>query len=481
MQRRQDSKPYRTDEVSDAIRTRRPNYCPESMFVSHDGQVTGDDEMPSLREAGDDAISLMRQLIQIDTTNTGDPDTTAGEALAAEFVESALQEVGYAPERFETSSASRQGVQLRIPGRDPDRGALLLHGHLDVVPAHPDEWSVPPFEALEQDGMIWGRGAVDMKDMDAMLLATVRNWARTGHVPPRDIILMFTPDEEAGGWQGAHWITQNRPELLEGATEGVGEVGGFSVTVDQKRIYFVQTAEKGIAWLELLAEGTAGHGSFLNDDNAVAAVSAAIVAIADQEWPITLTETTKALLHELADILDVRWDGKDPAPLINALGPVSRIVGATMRNTANPTMLKGSPKVNVIPGSATAGVDCRFIPGSEQHLLDTLDGLLPTGVTRSFVHRDVALETTFDGPTIAAMERALKAEDPGAHTVPYMLSGGTDAKAWTGHGLRCYGFAPLRLPADLDFASMFHGVDERVPIDAVKFGVRVLHRFLDDV
>jgi acetylornithine deacetylase/succinyl-diaminopimelate desuccinylase-like protein len=433
-----------------------------------------------LADAEADAISLMRDLIRIDTTNTGDPDTTVGEAGAAEFVAAALQEVGYTPQRFETTAANRQGVALHIAGRDSSRGALLLHGHLDVVAAMAHEWRVPPFAAELSDGMVWGRGAVDMKDMDAMILAVVRDWARNGHVPPRDIRVIFTPDEEAGGRHGAHWIVDNRPDLLHGVTEAVGEVGGFSLTVrDNLRLYMIQTAEKGISWLRLRANGSAGHGSMLNDDNAITRLAEAVTRIGNHRFPIITTPTTRALIEELSDAAGVQIDPYDSDKVAAVLGPLARIVGATLANTANPTMLGGGFKVNVIPGHAEACIDGRFLPGQEEAFIDDIDRLLGDDAVREFIHHDIALETTFDGPTIDAMSAALRAEDPAARCVPYMLSGGTDAKAWSRLGIRCYGFAPLQLPPDLDFASLFHGVDERVPVDSVRFGVRVLSRFLD--
>lgn len=433
----------------------------------------------ALAEAEGDAVTLLRRLIRIDSTNTGHADDTIGEAATAEFVEAALREVGYEPERFTTTGPTRQGVHLRIPGADADRGALLLHGHLDVVAAIPDEWTVHPFAAEESDGLIWGRGAVDMKDMDAMLLATLRHWARTGWVPPRDISVIFTPDEEAGGLQGAHWIVENRPEMLAGVTEAVGEVGGYSMTIrDDLRLYLIQTAEKGIAWLQLRARGQVGHGSMLNDANAVTRLADAVSRVGHHRFPVTLTPTTQAFIDELADALGSPVDPHDTEAFLKVLGPLARVIGATTSNTLNPTMLSAGHKVNVIPTHAEAYADGRFLPGHEEEFMTEIDEVLGSDIVREYVHHDVALETSFDGPTIDAMSAALRAEDSGARPVPYMLSGGTDAKAWSRLGVRCYGFAPLRLPPDLDFGAMFHGVDERVPVDAVRFGVRVLNRFL---
>ncbi len=434
----------------------------------------------SMTGAQDDAVSILRELIRIDTTNTGEPDGTVGEAVAAEFVHFLLSQAGYSPERFETTSATRQGVYLRIPGHDRERGALLLHGHLDVVPAVAADWSVPPFAAEEIDGLIWGRGAVDMKDMDAMLIALVRDWARTGYVPPRDIVLIMTPDEEAGGRHGAHWIVDNRPDMLDGVTEAVGEVGGFSVTIrDDLRLYLVQTAEKGLGWLRLKAAGTAGHGSMLNDDNAVTELARAMTRIGDHRFPITMTPTMTACVEQLGDALGIPFDPEDPQPFLAALGPMARIIGATLSNTANPTMLSAGYKANVIPNIAEGAVDGRFLPGHEDDFLATIDQILGDRVVREFVHHDIALETSFDGPTIDAMAAALTAEDPAGRAIPYTMSGGTDAKAWSLRGIRCFGFVPLRLPPELDFPAMFHGIDERVPVDSVRFGVRVLQRFID--
>ena len=427
--------------------------------------------------AQDEVASLCSDLIRIDTTNRGD-HSGPGERAAAEHVAALLAEVGLAPEILE-SHPGRASVVTRMAGEDPSRPALLVHGHLDVVPADAADWTRHPFAGDIADGVVWGRGAVDMKDMDAMILATVRQRMREGRRPPRDVVIAFLADEEAGGTWGAQWLVDNHPRLFEGVTEAIGEVGGFSATIGGQRLYLIQTAEKGMAWLRLTARGTAGHGSMIQPDNAVTELAETVARIGRHEWPVRLTPSAQMFLIAACDALGLDFSPGNVREVLGKLGTLAKMTGATVTNTANPTILNAGYKVNVVPQAAVAEVDGRFLPGYEEEFLTELDSLLGPGVQREFVHHDVALETTFDGDLCGAMTAALLAEDASARTVPYCISGGTDAKAFSRLGIRCFGFAPLRLPADLDFFGMFHGVDERVPVAALQFGVRVLDHFLD--
>jgi acetylornithine deacetylase/succinyl-diaminopimelate desuccinylase-like protein len=427
--------------------------------------------------AEDEVVGLARDLIRIDTSNYGD-GSGPGERAAAEYVAEQLAEVGLEPQLFE-SADRRTSVVGRWEGEDTSRPGLLIHGHLDVVPAEAGDWTHHPFAGEVADGCLWGRGAVDMKDMDAMTLALVRQWRREGRKPPRDVVLAFLADEEAGGAMGAHWLVAQHPELFEGVSEAISEVGGFSFTLPgDQRAYLIETAEKGIQWLRLVAEGRAGHGSMVSDDNAITTIAEAVARVGRHEWPIRMTGTVRQFLEEMSAALGFELDIDHPEPALAKLGTLSRIVGATLRNTANPTMLKAGYKHNVIPQTAQAYLDCRFLPGYEDELLATIDELIGPDVRRETVVNDIALETSFDGALVEAMVAALQAEDPGSRAVPYCLSGGTDNKSFSLLGIRGFGFAPLRLPADLDFTGMFHGVDERVPVESLKFGVRVLDRFL---
>jgi acetylornithine deacetylase/succinyl-diaminopimelate desuccinylase-like protein len=315
--------------------------------------------------------------------------------------------------------------------------------------------------------------------MNAMTLAVLRNWARRDYRPPRDIVLALVADEESGGAYGAHWLVDNHPELFADCSEAISEVGGYSYSVgNDLRLYPIETAEKGIIWLRLRATGAPSHGSMYNDDNAVTRLAAAVSRIGAHEFPLVVTDTVRRFLEALADLTGLPIDPDNPEPSLRMLGSAARVIGATIRNTANPTMLSAGYKANVIPVTAEATIDARFVPGHEQELLETLDELIGEGIDRETLVRDIAVETSFDGAVVDAMAEALRSEDPGARPVPYLMSGGTDAKSFSTLGIRCFGFVPLRLPPDLDFVTMWHGIDERVPIDGLRFGVRVLDRFL---
>src|SRR6478735_7872494 len=428
----------------------------------------------------DEVARLCADLIRIDSTNPGD-GSGPGERAAAEYVMAQLAEVGLEGELLE-SAPGRANVVVRLEGADPSRPGLAVHGHLDVVPANAADWQVDPYAAEERDGCIWGRGAVDMKDMDAMILASIRDFARTGTKPARTTTFVFFADEEAGGTMGSHWFVEHHPHWFEGVTEAVSEVGGYSVTLPtptgERRAYLLQTAEKGIAWLRLRAHGRAGHGSVPNDENAIVRLAAAISRIAAHEWPREYIASVRQLLDGVSEITSIPYAADDLEPLLAALGGAQCFVRGTLRDTANVTMLESGYKHNVIPQTASAALDCRFLPGHEDDLMATVASLAGEHVEVEVVHRDVALEAPFAGDLVESMKQSLLREDPEAAILPYCLSGGTDNKALSRLGISGYGFAPLRLPADLDFAPMFHGIDERVPVDSLRFGARVLGDFL---
>ncbi|MFF4754433.1 M20/M25/M40 family metallo-hydrolase [Streptomyces sp. NPDC002514] len=431
------------------------------------------------RRALDEVVRFTSDLIRIDTTNRGGGDCR--ERPAAEYAAEQLAGAGLAPALLERTPG-RTNVVARVAGTDPSAPALLVHGHLDVVPAQAEEWSVHPFSGEIRDGVVWGRGAVDMKNMDAMILAVVRSWAREGVRPRRDVVIAFTADEEDSAEDGSGFLADRHAHLFEGCTEGVSESGAYTFHDGTGRqIYPIAAGERGTGWLKLTAHGRAGHGSKVNRENAVSRLAAAVTRIGDHEWPLRLTPTVRAALTELAALygIDADLDGPDGVDgLLTKLGPAAKLVEATVRNSANPTMLDAGYKVNVIPGQAVAYVDGRYLPDGEDEFRATLDRLTGPDVDWEFHHREVALQAPVDSPTFAGMRAAIEEFAPEGHVVPFCMSGGTDAKQFSRLGITGYGFTPLKLPEGYDYQAMFHGVDERVPVEALHFGVRVLDRFL---
>ncbi|MEV0008616.1 M20/M25/M40 family metallo-hydrolase [Streptomyces sp. NPDC051840] len=435
---------------------------------------------PVDEQALGESVTFTSELIRIDTSNRG--DDSCRERPAAEYVAERLAAAGVEPALLERTPG-RTNVVARIEGTDPSADALLVHGHLDVVPAEASDWTVHPFSGEVRDGVVWGRGAIDMKNMDAMVLAVVRAWARAGVRPRRDIVIAYTADEEASARDGAGFLADRHRDLFAGCTEGISESGAFTFHAGPgMSLYPIAAGERGTGWLKLTAEGRAGHGSKVNRANAVSRLAAAVARIGEYEWPVRLTPTVRAALVEIAALHHIRVDpdapGFDVDEVLGKLGPAAALIAPTVRNSTNPTMLEAGYKVNVIPGHATARIDGRMVPGGEEEFHETLDRLTGPGVEWEFDHREIPLTAPVDSPTFAKMRAAVELFDPGAHAVPYSMSGGTDAKQFSRLGITGYGFSPLKLPVGFDYQALFHGVDERVPVDALHFGVRVLDHFL---
>jgi acetylornithine deacetylase/succinyl-diaminopimelate desuccinylase-like protein len=428
-------------------------------------------------QALEEVVRFTAELIRIDTTNRGGGD--GNEREAAEYAAGKLAEAGVESAILE-KAPGRSNVVARIEGTDPDAPALLVHGHLDVVPAEAADWSVHPFSGeITEDGMLWGRGALDMKSMDAMVLAAVRSWAREGVRPRRPVVIAFTADEEASAEYGAGYLAEAHAERFAGCTEGVSESGGFTFHGgDGMRIYPIAAGERGTAWLRLSARGTAGHGSKANPDNAVSKLAAAVARIGAHEWPVRLTPTVRAALTELSALYGAEPDLEDVDGLLAKLGPAAQLVESTLRNSANPTVLQAGYKVNVIPEHAAAEVDGRMLPGAEDEFAATMDELCGPDVRWEFQHRTRPLGAPVDSPTFAAMREAVLKFDPDGHPVPFCMSGGTDAKQFAALGITGYGFSPLGLPPEFGYGKLAHGVDERVPVEGLRFGLRVLDDFL---
>lgn len=429
-------------------------------------------QTPGADLSSDRTVRTAQDLIRIDTTNYGG-GRSEGETEAAEYLEARLQALGLTTVMID-SAPRRTNLVTRIPGRDASKPALVLHGHTDVVPADPANWSVDPFAGEIRDGLLWGRGAVDMKNMDAMMLTAIEDILGSGRQPERDIVLAYFADEENGGAFGSHHMVAEHPELFAGATEAISEVGGYSIQLGEQRAYLMQTGEKALMWVKLIARGEASHGSRVMYDNAITRLAEAVAALGRTRWPIRLTETTEALLREVARILGTSLQAAGPDEIALATGPAASFIQASLRTTANPTGLTAGYKHNVIPDTAEALVDIRALPGEEDEVLATVQSIIGEDIEIETVTRDIGLENPFSGPLVDAVGALIERHDPGAVVLPYLLGAGTDNKALSRLDITGYGFAPLRLPAELDFPAMFHGVDERVPLDALVFGRQVL-------
>lgn len=416
-------------------------------------------------------VELTRDLIRLDTSNYGTDDPrTQGEAAAAAYIQGFLERLGLAVERFE-SLPGRVSLVTRIEGEDNSLPPLIVHGHMDVVPADPALWTHEPFAGDIEDGALIGRGAVDMKDMLAMMLSFLEKAAQQHLTPRRPLIFGFFADEECGGVWGAAWVAEHHPEVFANAEDALSEIGGYSATVGGKRVYLAQTGEKGLLWLTLTAHGTASHGSLAADDNPVRTLAEVLVRIANYEWPPSESPTVSGMLAILRSLLP---ETPSDADVVAATGYASAFIKAGMSTTATPTGLSAGYASNVVPSEASATVDVRPLPGTEDATLDILQQLAGPKVTITIDHRDVGPESPPDGPLLDTIRTVIDRHDPGALVSPYFLSAGTDNKSLSALGIRGYGFVPLKIPENFNFPGKFHGVDEAIPLSALTFGDQVL-------
>lgn len=435
-------------------------------------------------EATEEALRHFKALLRIDTTNP-----PGNERPAAEYVAGVLKEAGIEHQILE-SEPTRASVVARLPGSGK-KGPLLLNGHLDVVPADREHWTHDPFAAVEADGCVWGRGAIDMKNMVTMSLMTMVLLKGTGAKLDRDVIFAAVADEEAGSHKGALFLVEEHPELVR-SEYVLNEVGGHTLHFGPSRFYPIQVSEKGICWFELVARGEPGHGSMPHPNNAVVRLARAVEALGRVRLPQHNTPVVERFLRRLAEGSSFPNDRLVPlllkpalsGPLIDVLGkknPDQAIgINAMLRNTASPTVLEAGSKVNVIPSQAKVKVDGRVIPGqSKESFIEEIRRVVGDDVEiRVMGHHD---GTVFEAKTelYDVISSVLAEHDPGGVPVPYMIPGFTDSFAYGRLGATCYGFSPVRLPKDLNFTRMYHGHDERIPVDGFRWGQRVLFEVVE--
>ena len=366
-----------------------------------------------------------------------------------------------------------------------EKEPLLLTAHLGVVEAEPESWEYPPFCGEVHDGCLWGRGAIDMKNMAAMSIAILCRLKKDNIKLKRDIIFAAVADEEAGCRYGSLWLCENHPELVR-AEYAIGEGGGFNIAVAGKDYFTVQVAEKGICWVSAKVRGEPGHGSMPRSDSAVVRLSEAIARLGREGLPrhhsspvadfvSSLAEHQPAALRPFIRMLsNPRWA---PSLLKRLPDPsVARAFSAMLGNTASPTVLKAGSKVNVIPGFAEALIDGRILPGQTQEaFLAELQAVLGEDVELEVQH---ALPPVVTEPKMSPLYQTIldvmQQSEPDAPVVPYMLPGFTDAKAFTSIGAKWYGFAPVKMPPDIRFVDLFHGHNERIPVDGLRWGTERL-------
>jgi acetylornithine deacetylase/succinyl-diaminopimelate desuccinylase-like protein len=429
----------------------------------------------------DSTGELAQALIRFDTAA---PDGRERELIAwlAPLLEAAGLEV-----RVLALDPERPNIVARLRGRG-EAPPLLLHGHIDVVPVTGQKWSVDPFAGEIRDGVLWGRGALDMKGGVAMLLSAVARAAQ-GPPPAGDLILCVMSDEEQGSAFGASFLVDEHAELFAGVRHAIGEFGGFSFPMIGKRVYPIQVAEKQRAVVRLVAEGEAGHGALGGRGSAVTALAQSTRKIGKTGLPVHITPVAGRMLDEMASAVGsplggvVRALGNEriSGSVLRVLGDNAAAIGPMLRNTATVTHLAaGDPAaINVVPATAEAHLDCRVLPGyGADDLLAELNPLLAPGV-RAEVNLIEQVDPEVDWSLYPLLADLLRDADPDGHPVPMLLAGVTDGRHFSRLGIQHHGFLPMQLPPELGFQSLLHAADERVPIAALDFGARILTRLLE--
>ncbi len=436
------------------------------------------------QEVTEEAVRYLQALLRINTTNP-----PGNEKAAADYLAEILSTEGYEPIVLE-SAPGRGNVVARYRGSG-ESPPLLLLSHLDVVPVEPAYWEHDPFGGEIVDGMIWGRGALDMKSIVVMQLMTMLLLAR-GKVPlARDVIFAATADEEMGGKYGAGFLVNHHLDLIR-AEHALSEFGGFPIELGRRRIYLCQVAEKGICWVRMRAQGKPGHGSTPHRDNAVVKLAEGVARLGRADLPFHRTEAVAEMFQGMArglggvrgTALRLLLNPFLSSIVLDLLIRDPRLSGyfrALLHNTVSPTVLRAGGKTNVIPSQAEAELDGRLLPGQDlEQFLAEVRAVVGPGFEFEPIEVAPPVETTSRTPLFEAMAKGLRRHDPGAAVVPMMMVGGTDAKHLARAGIPCYGFSPMRLPPDMDFLRMAHGHNERIPVDALAFGVQVLYEVVTD-
>jgi acetylornithine deacetylase/succinyl-diaminopimelate desuccinylase-like protein len=437
-------------------------------------------DAPTDSALADSAVRHLAELIRIDTTNP-----PGNETPAAEYLASMLSSAGLEPQLL-GADPRRLNVVARVKGSGA-KPPLLLAAHTDVVPAERSAWTHDPFGGEVHDGYLWGRGAIDMKQM-AVMSALVAMTLKRERVPlDRDVIFAGVADEEAGCELGSKFLVDHHPDLVR-AEYALGEAGAFTVHVGGAAIYPIQVAEKGAAWIRMRAHGGAGHGSMPREDNAVIRLARAVAELGRRPLPqhrspavtrylAALAETQRFPLSLLLRQLHVPRIARYVLRRLPDRG-MAGALAAALSNTAVPTMLSAGASVNVIPGSAEVHLDGRTLPmQTADDLVAEIRAVVGAGLEIDILRNAPSLEASIDTPLWDVLARTLVRHEPAARPIPSLAPGQTDAQNWSRLGTQCYGFMPTRFPNDgVTFAELFHGHNERIPVEGLRWGVNVLYQ-----
>ena len=434
-------------------------------------------------KAFNELLKHFKTLLRFETVNP-----PGNEKPAAQYLASVLEKEGLAPELYD-SAENRSNLVCRIKGTG-QKAPLLLNGHLDVVPVEPARWDRPPFGAEEKDGCIYGRGTLDMKNMVAMCLMAMILVKRAGLAPKRDLIFCAVADEEAGGQYGSQFMVEHHPEKVR-AEYALSEVGGFSMEIAGARCYPIQIAEKGACWLRIETSGDPGHGSIPDPHSALIQAAEIAAKLGRTLLPQHNTEPTVRFIHDLAGHLGFPGNqvfrlllqpGLSGILLKHAIKDknTAQTLAAMLRNTANPTTLHAGQKINVIASTAVLEVDCRILPGqTAKSLIREVRAVIGSKPAITVIKELTPTQAPADDPVMGLFAEAITRRDPGSFVIPTLVTGLTDASHWKKLGIKCYGFAPVRLPPEISFKRLIHGHNERIPISGLRFGLETLFEVVE--
>ena len=422
---------------------------------------------------------LLQKLIRFDTTNP-----PGNEAQCVTYINSLLTEAG-----FETTILAKDQERPNLITRLKGQGKtspLLLYGHVDVVTTANQKWTHPPFEGRVIDGYIWGRGALDMKSGVAMMLAAFLRAKAEGLAPSGDIVLAILSDEEAGGDYGAGFLVENHAEQFEGIRYAIGEFGGFTLYINQKRFYPIQVAEKQFCWLQAILRGPGGHGSLPMHGGTMAKLAKLLQSLDQHQLPVHITPVARQMMETMASalpfpsrlVLRQLLNPRLTDLILKLLGNKGQLFAPLFHNTVNATVVQGGDKINVIPSEIVLKLDGRLLPGyTPENMISELRPIIGDEVELELIRYDPG-PAQLDMGLFDTLAGILREADTNSIPVPLLISATTDARFFSRLGIQTYGFTPMSLPEDFAFFNTIHSADERIPIESVEFGTNALYKVL---